>query len=126
MLGNLGNMASLLKQAPEIMKQAREMQGRMEEAQEKLAAIRVEASSGGGMVTAEASGQQKLTAIRIEQSLLGDGDHELLEDLVVSAVNQALDKAREAAASEMQHVTGAMATPGIQDMLASLGINPTP
>lgn len=123
MLGNLGNLASLLKQAPEIMKQAQQMQGRMQEVQERLAALRVEGSAGGGMVTAEVSGQQKVTAIRVEQSLLDDGDHEVLEDLVLSAVNQALDRARDAAAAEMQNATGEMNVPGLQDMMSRFGLD---
>ncbi len=109
-----------------LMKQAREMQSRAAEMKERLAQLRVEGSAGGGMVTAEAAGDQRVTACRIEPSLLSGGDRELLEDLILSAINQALDKAREAAANEMQSLAGGIDLPGMKEALANLGLGDGP
>ena len=113
MLKGLGNLATLLKQA-------QEMQGRMNEAQENLAAVTVEGSSGGGMVTVTANGQQKVLSVSIEDSVLAD--REMLEDLLPSAINQSLDKARQAAATEIRRVTGDVDVPGLNDALEKLGL----
>lgn len=115
MFKGIGNIASMLKQA-------REMQERMQEMQEVLAKRRVEGAAGGGMVTVAANGQQKILGIRIEESMLQSQDREMLEDLLVAATNQALDKAREAAAEEMSHVTGNLDLPGLGDALSKLGL----
>lgn len=118
MLKGLGNIASMLKQAQEF-------QGKMNDLQEKLGQLRVEASAGAGMVTVEATGQQKIVACRIEESVFESHDREMLEDLFVAATNQALEKAREAAAAEMQKLTGNLNIPGLGDALAkNLGIGP--
>jgi len=113
MFKGLGNFASLLKSA-------QEMQGRVAEMQEQLKRIRVEGTAGGGMVTIEADGQQRILGCRIEKSLLESGDQEMLEDLVVAATNQALDRARETAANEMQKLTGNL--PGLGDALSKFGL----
>jgi DNA-binding YbaB/EbfC family protein len=122
MFGNLGNIASLLKQAPEMMRQAQEMQERMGEMRDSLGKIRVEGSAGGGMVKVQTSADQKIQSIQVEQSLLESGDGEMLEDLLVAAVNQSLDKAKEAAAEEMGKMTGAMNIPGLSDALSKMGL----
>lgn len=113
MFKGLGNLASL-------MKQAQEMQGRVSEMQESLGRLRVEGSAGGGMITVEANGQQKILAVRIEQSLLEAGDREMLEDLVVAATNQALEKAKETAAQEMSKLTGEINIPGLDEALSKI------
>ena len=113
MFKNIGNVFSM-------MKQAKQMQSRMAEMQDSLARVRVEGGAGGGMVTVEANGQQKILAVRIEESLMQDGDKEMLEDLLVGAVNQALDKAREAATEEMAKITGDMNLPGLEDVLEQI------
>ena len=104
-LGGLGDMAKL-------MKQAQEMQARMTEAQERIAGIMAEGSAGAGMVRAVASGQGELKSLEVDLTLL-DGSHpkEVLEDLIVAAVNDATRKAREAGQSEMAKVTEGMALP---------------
>lgn len=114
MFKGLSNIAGL-------MKQAREIQGRAAEMKERLAQTRVEGTAGGGMVVVEASGDQRLTACRIEPSLIASGDREMLEDLFLSAANQALDKSREAAAAEMQNLAGGFDIPGLGDALQNLG-----
>jgi DNA-binding YbaB/EbfC family protein len=122
MFGNLGNMASLLKQAPEMMRQAQQMQERMGDMRDNLSKIRVEGSAGGGMVKVQATADQKVQSIQIEQSLLDSGDGEMLEDLLVAAVNQSLEKAKEAAAEEMGKMTGEMNIPGLSDALSKMGL----
>ena len=119
MFKGLGNIAGL-------MKQAREMQGRMSEVQERLAHLRVEGNAGGGMVVVEANGQQRILGIRIEEALLKDTDREMLEDLVVAATNQALDKAKQAAADEMGKVTGDLNLPGLEEAMAKFGLGDSP
>lgn len=114
MLKGLGNLASLLKQAHQIRE-------RMSELQASLAAVRVEAQSGGGMVRVEANGQQRILACHIDPTLLETGDREMLEDLVVAAVNQALDKAREAGAQEMQRLAESMNLPGLGEAFGQMG-----
>ncbi|MFQ5731558.1 MAG: YbaB/EbfC family nucleoid-associated protein [Planctomycetaceae bacterium] len=116
MFKKFGNMVSMLKQA-------QQMQARMGEMQEGLAQVRVEGSAGGGMVSVEANGQQKVLAVRIEDSLLNDLDKEMLEHLLVGAVNQALDKARDAAAEEMQKLTAGLDMPGLSEVLEQLNPN---
>ena len=120
MFGGIGNLASMLKNAPEIMRRAQEMQGRMAEIQEALAKVRVEGSAGGGMVRVQASGQQRIVGVSVEESVLGD--REMLEDLLVAAANQALEKAREAHAREMSKLTGGMDLGNMNDMLAKMGL----
>lgn len=119
MFKNIGNMMSMIKQA-------RQIQARMGEMQDGLAHLRVEGTAGGGMVTVEANGQQKILNVTIEDSLLEDLDKEMLEDLLVGAVNQALDKAREAAAEEMQKLTAGLDVPGLGDALEQLSPNNGP
>lgn len=107
----------------QAMKQAQAMQGRMGEVQAKLAEVRVEGTAGGGMVKATADGQQRLLSCRIEPEISTDGDREMLEDLICSAVNQALDKSREAAAEEMSSLMGGLDLPGLKDTLSGMGLN---
>jgi nucleoid-associated protein EbfC len=115
MFKGIGNLASL-------MKQAQEMQGRVSELQDSLGKLRVEASAGGGMVTVEATGQQKIIAIRIDPSLLDNPDGEMIEDLLTAAVNQALDKSREAASNRMSELTAGLTLPGLSDALSKMGM----
>src|SRR5262245_31215552 len=111
MFKGLGQLASLLKNAQEI-------QGRMQEMQEALKKLRVTGSSGGGMVTVEMNGQQQVLSCRIEESLFASGDREVVEDLLVAACNQALERVREATAGEMSRLAGGLDVPGLGDALA--------
>ena len=115
MLKGLGNLASIYKQAQEI-------QGRMSEMQDKLGRLRVQGVAGGGMVTVDANGQQKILDVHVEPSLLQTGDAELLEELLVAASNQALEKAREAAAQEMSKLTGDINIPGLSEAISKMGL----
>jgi len=90
-----------------LLKQAQKMQKKMQEAQEHLGEIQVEGSAGGGMVTAVANGNQELLEVKIEPEVMED-DVEILEDLIVAAVNQAMSKASEAAQEKMNDAAGGM------------------
>lgn len=101
----------------QAMKQAQAVQGRLGEMQSKLAGVRVEGSAGGGMVTVSADGQQRILGCRIEPALIGSGDREMVEELVVAAVNQALDRAKEAATREMSTMIEGMDLTTLGDVL---------
>ena len=113
MLKGLGNLASMLKQAQAL-------RGQMADMQERLGRARVHGSAGGGMVMVEANGQQNILGFRIDPSILND--REMLEELLVAATNQALEKSREAAAREMEQMTGNLNVPGLGEALAKMGL----
>ncbi len=96
-----------------IIKQAQQMQKKMARLQEELAARTVEATSGGGMVTAVVNGKYELVALKMEKEVVNPEDIEMLQDLVVAAVNEGVRKAQEMAAAEMSKVTGGMNIPGL-------------
>jgi DNA-binding YbaB/EbfC family protein len=96
-----------------IMKMAQQMQQKMLRVQEELAAKQVEAASGGGMVTAVVNGKHELLQLRIEKEAVDPNDVEMLQDLVVAAVNEALRKAQEMITAEMQKATGGLNIPGL-------------
>ena len=89
-----------------ILRQAQQLQEKLASAQQGLAARTVEASAGGGMVTAVVNGRLELVTLRIEQSLLRAPDLEMLQDLVVAAVNEGVRSARRMVEEEMAKVTG--------------------
>ena len=91
-----------------IFKQAQQVQAKLQKVQEELADKTVEGSAGGGMVTAIANGKNEIVQIKIDQEVVDPEDVEILEDLVVAAVNQALTKSQEMANEEMAKVTGGM------------------
>lgn len=95
-----------------IMKQAQLMQQKMERMQQELASRQVEASAGGGMVTATVNGRQQLVNLKIEASVVDPGDVEMLQDLVLAAVNEALKKSQDMAQQEMSKLTGGLNIPG--------------
>ncbi len=96
-----------------IMKQARQMQSQMMQIQESLAHETVEASVGGGMVSATFTGQGDLVSIKIDEEVINPEDKEMLEDLVMSAVNEGLKKSRELMNSKMGGITGALGAMGM-------------
>jgi nucleoid-associated protein EbfC len=91
-----------------LLKQAQKMQQEMERIQNELAGMKIEGSAGGGMVTAVASGSQELLEIKIDPEVVDPQDVEMLEDLVLAAVNQALENAKARAESEMAKATGGL------------------
>lgn len=96
----------------EMLERARQVQERIGELQRSLAARSVEASSGGGMVTARVSGEMRVLSVSIEPSLLASQDREMIQDLVAAAVNAALAAAQRMMQDEVQRVTGGMVPPG--------------
>ena len=90
-----------------MMKQAQELQAKMAKAQDELVNVNVEANSGGGMVTVNANGNREVTSVKINPEVLNE-DLDLLEDLVLAAPNQALNKAKQAAEEKMNSVTGGL------------------
>lgn len=96
-----------------MLKQAQELQAKMAQIQEDLQQRTVEATAGGGMVTVVATCGQQIQAIKIQPEVVDPADVEMLEDLVVAAVNEALRKGQETAAEEMGKLTGGLNLPGL-------------
>ena len=96
-----------------ILRQAQQMQAKLAKAYEELEKATVEASSGGGAVTVVVSGQQKLRSIKISPEAIDPDDAEMLEDLVLAAVNEGMEKAKELAASQLSAITGGLKIPGL-------------
>jgi DNA-binding YbaB/EbfC family protein len=91
-----------------LMKQAQKMQEQMMRAQEELASKTVEATAGGGMVTAVVNGKFELVSLSIEKEVVDPDDIEMLQDLIVAAVNEGVRKAQEMSAAEMSKITGGL------------------
>lgn len=102
--GGLGDLNRLVKQA-------QRMQEDLQAAQEELAAARIDASSGGGAVTATVDGKGRLLNISIKPDVVDPDDVEMLQDLVVTAIREAQAKAEEFARNRMQEITGAAGLP---------------
>ncbi len=96
-----------------MLKQAQKMQEQMSKLQEEAATKTVEATSGGGMVTAVVNGKQQLVSIKIEKDVVDPSDIEMLQDLIEAAVNEGLRKSQELLSSEMGKLTGGMNIPGL-------------
>ena len=96
-----------------IMKQAQQMQAKIARIQQELETREVEASAGGGMVTARANGKQQILELNIEKDVVDPEDIEMLQDLVLAAVNEAIKKSQDMVQSEMGKVTGGMNLPGM-------------
>jgi len=98
-----------VKDPLKMLRQVQQMQGRMEKLQKELENETVEASAGGGAVTVVATGTQKLVSVRIDPDAAGDP--EMLPDLVVAAVNEALERSKKMASEKMQAVTAGLGLP---------------
>ena len=96
-----------------IMKQAQQMQKRMAQLQQELEERRIEAAAGGGMVKAVVSGKQQLISLTIDPKAVDPDDVEMLQDLVVAAVSEALKQSQQLAQEEMAKITGGMNLPGL-------------
>ena len=94
----------------QLMKQAQQMQEQM---QRKMAEVRVEGSAGGGMVTAEMNGGKELLSIRIDKEAVDPNDVEMLQDLILAAINDAHRKADEEMSKTMSGMMGGMKIPGM-------------
>ena len=114
MFKGLGNIAN-------IMKQAQEMGGKMQQLSAELKTKRVHGKAGAGMVEVEANGLGEVLAVRIDQSLYDKQDREFLEDLLPAAINDAQQKAKQLHAEQMQGLTGGFNIPGLSEALEQMG-----
>jgi DNA-binding YbaB/EbfC family protein len=96
---------------PKMMKQMQQMQKKMQQMQDDLANEKVEATAGGGAVKVVASGQQEVLEIKIEKDAVDPEDVEMLEETVLAAVREALEKSKELAQARMGSLTGGMGLP---------------
>lgn len=103
MKGGMGN----------LMKQAQQMQQKMMKLQEEVAKRTLDASVGGGMVMVTVNGKNEVLRIKIEPQVVDPNDVEMLEDLIVAGVNEALRKAQEMVSEEMSKLTGGLKIPGL-------------
>jgi len=92
----------------ELMRQAQKLQTQMAKIQAEMAGKTVEGSAGGGMVTVVANGKQEVVSVKIDSEVVNQDDIEMLQDLVIAAVNDAIKKAQEMVTSEMSKVTGGL------------------
>lgn len=103
MVKGLGNM----------LKQAQQMQSRLNQLQEEMAEFRVEETSGGGMVTVVMNGHQDIISIKIDPEVINPDDVEMLEDLITAAVNKARKRVQESVQEQMKQITGGISIPGL-------------
>ncbi len=104
------------KMLGDLMKQAQKMQQEMGKIQEESKKKTVEAAAGGGMVVAVANGAMEIVSIKIEKDVVNPDDIDMLQDLVVAAVNEALRRAQQMVSEDMGKVTGGMNIPGMGNM----------
>ena len=117
MFEGLSGLGSLLKQAQEIS-------GRMKGVNDELRGRRASGTSGGGMVEVEVNGLLEVLRVRVDPQLFAQADRELLEDLILTAVNQALTKGKELHAEALKAIAGSVDVSGLQDTLGKfLGRN---
>ena len=96
-----------------MMKQAQKLQSKMLKLQEELADKTVETTSEGGMVKVVANGRQQIVSIQIEEEVIDPEDVEMLQDLILAAINDALTKSQEMVSGEMSKLTGGINIPGM-------------
>ncbi len=102
-----------MKGMANMMKQAQKLQAKMMKLQEEMAEKTVETTSGGGMVKVVANGRQQIVSVSIEKEVVDPDDVDMLQDLILAAVNDALAKSQEMVSAEMSKLTGGMNIPGI-------------
>ncbi len=102
-----------MKGMANMMKQAQKLQSQMMKLQDEMAEKTVETTSGGGMVKVVANGRQQIVSVRIEKEVVDPDDIDMLQDLILAAVNDALAKSQEMVQSEMSKLTGGMNIPGL-------------
>ena len=102
-----------MKNMGKLMKQAQQLQSKMAKIQEELADKTMEATAGGGMVTVVANGKQEVVSIRIEKEVVDPEDVEMLQDLILAAVNEALTRSQNMVSEEMGKLTGGFNIPGL-------------
>jgi DNA-binding YbaB/EbfC family protein len=102
-----------MKNMAGMMKQAQKLQAKMMKLQEEMAEKTVESAAGGGMVKVVANGRQQIVSVSIEKEVVDPEDVDMLQDLVLAAVNDALAKSQEMVTAEMSKLTGGMNIPGM-------------
>ena len=102
-----------MKNLSGLMKQAQKLQSKMAEMQAEVGNRKVSAQAGGGMVEAEVNGRLELVSLRIDPEVATPDDVDMLQDLILAAVNEALNRARDMMAQEMAKLTGGMQIPGL-------------
>jgi nucleoid-associated protein EbfC len=102
-----------MKNMGKMMKQAQQLQAKMMKMQEDAALETVEATAGGGMVKVVANGRQQIVSLQIEKEVVDPEDVEMLQDLIVAAVNDALTKSQEMVSEKMSQLTGGLNIPGL-------------
>ena len=112
-----GNVMKGMPNMGQIMKQAQQIQSKMAKLQEDLGERTVESSSGGGMVTVVANGKQELISIAIDREVIDPDESEMLQDLIMAAVNDALSRARDMVNEEMGKLTKGMNIPGMPGLI---------
>tara|TARA_A100000171_G_scaffold48419_1_gene55862 strand:+ start:2013 stop:2336 length:324 start_codon:yes stop_codon:yes gene_type:complete len=105
-----------MKNIGQLMKQAQQMQTKMAELQDKLAEMTVEGTSGGGLVTVIITCKNEIKSLKIDPSLIDPSEADMLEDLIVAAINDARTKAEAKTSEEMSQLTGGMKLPGGMEM----------
>jgi DNA-binding YbaB/EbfC family protein len=105
-MGGFGDMGQLMKQAQDMQRRVAKVQAELKERIE-------EGSAGGGLVTALVNGAQDVVSVRIDPEAVDPEDVEMLEDLILAAIRQAMEKAREMARAEMAKATGGLGLPGL-------------
>jgi nucleoid-associated protein EbfC len=113
MLGALGSLGSLIKQA-------KQLEGKLAGIGEELRSKRAIGQAGGGMVEMEVNGMEEVLSCKIDPSLLSTGDRELLEDLICAAANQAIAKAKQLHSDAMRNLAGGISLPGLDDALLKM------
>ena len=102
-----------MKDMGKMMKQAQQLQSKMLKLQEEMAEKTVETTSGGGMVKVVTNGRQQVLSVQIEKEVVDPDDVEMLQDLILAAINDALIKSQEMASEEMSKLTGGLNIPGL-------------
>ena len=96
-----------------VLRQAQQLQAKLAKAQEELGNLTVEATSGGGAVKVVLDGHQKVHSVAISPEVVEAGDVELLQDLVMAAVNEAINKSQELVSKHLSSLTGGLNIPGL-------------
>ena len=112
--GGMGDWSGLMKQA---QKQLSDFQKKMKEMDEKLKDRIVEGSAGGGMVKVLFNGKQEVVDVKIDPTVLEEEDQEFLEEMVMAAIRQGLEKSNELAEQEKGKITGGMNIPGLENLM---------
>lgn len=110
---NFGNFGGGMPNMQNMMRQAQKMLDEQKKIQEELKDVRIEATSGGGMVTATVDGEGRLTDLKIQPECVDPNDVEMLQDLIVTAVSEAEGKAKAAEDERVSSLTGGLNIPGL-------------